>query len=119
MKTTNLSILLLAINVLIIGCTTQRIMDKTAPAAEINIDGTVSVNGRTVPVEQLPATLRSLGFTPEDTIKIKVRDQNPTPAMKTVASVLKSAGFGRIMFVTTRHATATVREKTDNQSQTK
>lgn len=112
-----LAFLMVIISILV-GCTTQAI-NRNVPIAEIHKDGTISVEGIVISVDQLPTKLVNLGFTPDMTIKIQVPDPKPTDIMKAITSRLKNAGFGRIMFVSTRHVTSAVRNKTDNMLQTK
>lgn len=118
MNVLEILVLLLVIINILVGCTTQAI-NRNAPITEIHKDGTISVEGIIISVDQLPTKLLNLGFTPDMTIKIQVPDPKPTDIMKAITSRLKSAGFGRIMFVSTRHTTSTVRDKTDKTLQTK
>jgi hypothetical protein len=70
----------------------------------IHPDGALSIDGRIVTVEQMPARLRSAGFEKSATLRIGI-PETPSPAVLTkVSSVLASSGYQRIVFVKPRAA---------------
>lgn len=68
----------------------------------LSADGVITLRGRPVPLERLPAKLKSAGAGPQTSIDIAVAASTPQIRMAEITRVLASAGYSRIMFVRPR-----------------
>ncbi|NQT93776.1 MAG: hypothetical protein HQ559_13535 [Lentisphaerae bacterium] len=74
-------------------------------------DGTITLEGRTVSLERLPAKLKSAGAGPQTAIEIAVGANTPHSRMTEITRALASAGLSRIMFLRPRKADASTKSK--------
>jgi hypothetical protein len=100
---------------LLTGCTTSKIVAEGANTEiKLTTSGEVVYRDKTVTKEQLPDLLRGAHVKREETLRILVpptQEQRDYVLMRALTDTLKSSGYGRIIFVTDKKATANLKEK--------
>jgi biopolymer transport protein ExbD len=100
---------------LLSGCTTSKIVAEGGNTEiKLTTSGEIVYRDKTVAKEQLPDLLRGAHVKREETIRILVpatQEQRDYLLMRALTDTLKSSGFGRIIFVTDKKATANLKEK--------
>lgn len=75
----------------------------------LSADGAITLEGRPVSLERLPAKLKSAGAGPQTSIDIAVGATTSQTRMAEVTRALANAGYSRIMFVRPRKASVDAR----------
>jgi hypothetical protein len=93
------------------GCATQPAGDGDACHAQIAADGAAFVAGHGVERNRIAERLRSAGIRRDTAIRVAVSRDTPKSLLASVARELHAAGYGRVVFVTPRVATASARKQ--------
>jgi len=80
------------------GCNGSRSFPDNTIQVVVSIDQRITLEGRAVEIKKLPARLKSIGATPDTTIRILVQKNTSKELMTRISSALATAGFQRILF---------------------
>ena len=90
-------------------------LTRAADADEKKIEGTVylitvtneqsfTIGGKTYPMKQLAKRLKSAGAKANDEIRVQIPQETPMPTLQKLTPILRTAGYGKFVFVKPRHA---------------
>ena len=100
-----LSLLLLAMAA---GCAMPAARQGIAPEVAIDSRGVVSVDDVPVRIEDLPRVLRRARVSPDRTLVVHYADDTGKRLIPELTTVLRRAGFRKVLFAGTHRASATV-----------
>lgn len=91
-------ICLAAVMIFSAGCTASRSFPNNTVQVVVSMNQNITLEGKIVDVKKLPARLKSLGATPETTIRILIQKNTTKELMTQISSALATEGFRRIFF---------------------
>jgi biopolymer transport protein ExbD len=102
--------ILVAIVMLLPGCASPSMDRLTIHLSE---SGAISINGKRIPLAEVPDRLRKMGATQKTGVRIETPPGISKYTLQTITKTLASQGYTRLFFTAPEQVSATVKKKQD------